>query len=255
MTADDGMGKVAWYALVTPDAAGAREFYTRIFGWQWRVETMAGLGDYPLFEVDGTVLGGILPPEPADKPAHWLLYVTVPDVEAAAVAVARCGGKVLTPPRDMPGFGRSAVVADPSGAVVAPFESWRDASATPAQPAPAGHFCWHELLTADVEAGAAFYTTVFGWSAQKDAIPGLGTYTVFRRGEAMTAGMLAMPAGAAAAPHWLPYVAVDDVAAAAARVTEAGGAVPCPPTDIPGLGRFAVATDPQGAAFAVFRSV
>jgi predicted enzyme related to lactoylglutathione lyase len=45
---------------------------------------------------------------------------------------------------------------------------------------------------------------------------------------------------------------VDSVDRAAAKATELGGAVHMPPTDIPGVGRFAVVGDPQGAVFSPF---
>jgi len=62
-----------------------------------------------------------------------------------------------------------------------------------------------------------------------------------------------MPASAAhAPPHWLGYVAVQDVDAIARQATELGGMVIVPGTEIPGVGRFAVLADPQGAFFAVY---
>ena len=96
----------------------------------------------------------------------------------------------------------------------------------------------------------------FIWTAQTDDMPGIGAYTVFRRGDRMEGGMLAMPEGAAGhtTPHWVPYVAVADVDASAGWVGAAGGVVHCKPTDIPGMGRFAVAADPHGASFAVFQN-
>ena len=58
-----------------------------------------------------------------------------------------------------------------------------------------------------------------------------------------------------ARPMWMGYIGVDDVDAFAQRVTAAGGAVRRPPEDIPGVGRFAVVADPDGAGFMLFRGV
>jgi predicted enzyme related to lactoylglutathione lyase len=55
-------------------------------------------------------------------------------------------------------------------------------------------------------------------------------------------------------PHWLAYIAVDNVDASAAKIKELGGKVLMAPTDIPNIGRFAPVTDPQGAAFAIYKS-
>jgi hypothetical protein len=253
---DPAFGRFVWYELATPDKAAARGFYTRLFGWTWREEDMGKFGVYPMFGVGESFTGGLVAPQPEGAPARWLLYVTVPDLDVATIQAARLGGKILSPAHDIPQVGRFAVVADPAGAVILPFQSIGEDAPEVPQPTPAGRFCWHELLTTDIAAGAAFYSGVFGWTTQTEEMPGLGTYTVFHRGNQMEGGMMAIPAAAAGQvePHWIPYVAVDDVEAMAALIGTAGGVVHCPPTEIPGMGRFAVAADPHGAAFAVFQN-
>jgi hypothetical protein len=56
-----------------------------------------------------------------------------------------------------------------------------------------------------------------------------------------------------APPNWSGYIDVDDVDAAAEKVKRLGGTIHMPPTDIQTVGRFAVAADPQGAAFLLFK--
>jgi predicted enzyme related to lactoylglutathione lyase len=63
-----------------------------------------------------------------------------------------------------------------------------------------------------------------------------------------------MGAGEHAPPHWLAYVAVDDVAATVAAAKEHGGKVYMPVTAMPNVGTFAVVADPAGAAFAPWTS-
>ena len=82
------------------------------------------------------------------------------------------------------------------------------------------------------------------------------SYTIFSVGPARIGGMMALPESVCAAgarPGWIGYVAVDDVDASAAQVTKAGGAVHRAPADIPGVGRFAIVADPQGAVLALFK--
>ncbi len=55
--------------------------------------------------------------------------------------------------------------------------------------------------------------------------------------------------------HWMPYVAVNDVDAAAKKLQQLKGTVCVPPTDIPGTGRFAVVGDPQGAYFSLYKGL
>ena len=122
--------------------------------------------------------------------------------------------------------------------------------------APNGQFCWYELMTTDLAGAASFYGEVVGWSAIADEVPGM-SYTILAMGQDRVGGIMTIPeeaARAGAPPCWLGYVHVDDVDATAARITAAGGALKRPAVDIPGIGRFAVVNDPQGAVFIVFRS-
>ncbi len=118
-------------------------------------------------------------------------------------------------------------------------------------PAP---FVWHDLMTTDVAAAKAFYAQVIGWNMQD--FPGGNDYTVLSVGTVGMGGIMAMPADVAACgvpAHWQGYIGVDDVDAASARVQTTGGEIKCAPSDIPNVGRFAVAADPQGAVFILFK--
>jgi uncharacterized protein len=121
---------------------------------------------------------------------------------------------------------------------------------------PAGKFVWCEWMGDDVKAAADFYAHVVGWNAKDSAIAGARPYTVLSADERGVAGMITISAEAkamGAPPCWAGYVWVEDVDKAAAKLTAAGGAVKRAPADIPGVGRFAVVTDPQGAYFRLFR--
>ena len=119
----------------------------------------------------------------------------------------------------------------------------------------AGKFVWYELMTSDPKAAEKFYSAVVGWTAKDSGMPGMN-YTLFYTGEKMVGGLMAVPPDAAAmgvTPIWMGYIAVDDVDTTASRVKQAGGAIHRPPSDIPGVGRFAVAADPGGAGFCLFK--
>ncbi|PZW48626.1 hypothetical protein C8P66_10440 [Humitalea rosea] len=120
-----------------------------------------------------------------------------------------------------------------------------------------GDFIWYELLTSDQDAAATFYGAVVGW--QSRAVEGAAHgYRIFGIAGADVGGSMTLPAEAAQAggrPGWLGYIAVDDVDAAAAAIVAAGGAQHIPPTDIPGIGRFAMLADPQGGIFYVMRGM
>jgi uncharacterized protein len=116
-----------------------------------------------------------------------------------------------------------------------------------------GRFVWHELMTTDPQAAGAFYSKVLPWKTQPSGMP---DYTLWVSGKTQTGGLMAQPESArqsGAPPSWLVYIGTPDVDATAAAAERLGGKVLKSPMDIPGVGRFAVLADPQGAAFAVFK--
>jgi predicted enzyme related to lactoylglutathione lyase len=113
-----------------------------------------------------------------------------------------------------------------------------------------GKFNWYELMTTDTKAAGAFYGKVIGWRAEE---VDQGRYFTFNTAEGGIGGMLAAPADQPGpGPVWLGYVAVDNADDYAKRFEAGGGSIHRPPADIPGIGRFAVVADPQGAALILF---
>jgi len=114
-----------------------------------------------------------------------------------------------------------------------------------------GRFVWYENLTRDVDAALAFYRAVVGWNTQSWA--GMGEpYHMFANGETVIAGLMKLPAGAEAPPHWMGYIGTPDVKATTARAEELGAKVWVKLMEIPTVGTFSVIQDPQGAFFAAY---
>ena len=112
----------------------------------------------------------------------------------------------------------------------------------------------NQLNTSDPQAAAGFYAGLFGWSASQVA-PELGggpqAYWSLENDGRLNGGMMALPPGGFAPPHWLVYFTVADLDAAAGTIAAEGGEVVVPAMAVP-AGRFLVARDPQGAYFALF---
>jgi uncharacterized protein len=116
-------------------------------------------------------------------------------------------------------------------------------------------FIWYDVMTTDTKAAAKFYRDVIGWEAKDSGMPG-GAYTIFSTGKDRIGGLMPIPEDTramGAKPCWMGYIAVPDVDDYAKRVKAAGGSIERPPTDIPGVGRFAVVGDPHGAGFMLFK--
>ncbi len=116
-----------------------------------------------------------------------------------------------------------------------------------------GHFVWRELMTGDTAAARKFYTELFGWTSGEMDMGGGAAYTLFKCGETTVAGMMQTPPGSPAPPFWNSYASVPDVDASLAAAQAGGGNVILPGTSMPGVGRFAIFADPNGAVMGLLK--
>jgi predicted enzyme related to lactoylglutathione lyase len=113
-------------------------------------------------------------------------------------------------------------------------------------------FFWYELMTSDPEAAKQFYSNVVGWRAEPFQGGGTMQYTVLHAGERGVGGIMEMPEPyrqGGGHPAWVGYVYTPNIDTETETLKKAGGKVHRGPEDIPGVGRFAVVSDPQGAMF------
>lgn len=240
-------GTPVWYELTTPDLSAAQTFYQKVIGWSVGDSGMPGM-DYRIAKVgEAMVAGMMLPPAPGIPP-NWTIYFAVDDCDAATRAAKTDGAKVFMEPTDIPGVGRFAALADPQGAAFCimtmdgPSEAYHNRKN--------GHANWNELMSSDPKAALGFYGRLFGWKASTAMDMGpMGTYQLFSHQGQDIGGMMGL--GNAPQPCWLPYFGVDGIDAAITRLTTAGGANVHGPVEVPGGAFIVVATDPQGAHFAL----
>lgn len=110
-------GTNIWNELVVPDVQAALPFYERMLGITSDTQEWPGMGSYTTLQVDGRSVGGACPPMAEGTPPHWNLYFNVDSADDTATRVKELGGEVMAEPFDVPGVGRMAVFADPTGAV------------------------------------------------------------------------------------------------------------------------------------------
>ncbi len=115
-------GIVYWNELWTKDVDKARTFFEAVIGWQYEDMPMQDGGTYTIAKSGNTRAGGMMniaaTTAPEGTPSHWMAYVAVDDVDTAVGKVAEAGGQLIQPIFDVPGVGRIAVIADPTGAVL-----------------------------------------------------------------------------------------------------------------------------------------
>ncbi len=119
---DTTHGTVYWTELMTRDYDGARKFYGEVCGWTY--SHMEGMEDsYAIAHVsDGPPVAGIgdMDEMQLEKeiPPHWLSYIAVDDINAAAEAVKSAGGSLKRDVFEVPKIGKIAIVVDPEGVVI-----------------------------------------------------------------------------------------------------------------------------------------
>jgi predicted enzyme related to lactoylglutathione lyase len=238
-----------WVDLGTADLDDAKRFYTALFGWTAHVSGDE-YGGYTIFTLQGRPAAGAGPLFGEGQPTAWSTYVATDDSDSVAARVEAAGGKVLVPPFDVMDQGRMAAFLDQAGA---PFSVWEAGTMVGAEVFHRpGAVTWNELTTRDVEGSKAFYSSVFGWTAQDRTVAG-SPYVVWENEGQMIAGMLPMIGGEwphDLPPHWMIYFSVADCDDAAGHARSLGGRVLRPPATMP-MGRTAIIADPQGGTFSI----
>jgi predicted enzyme related to lactoylglutathione lyase len=180
---------------------------------------------------------------------HWLGFLDVGAVDAAAAAFVERGASPLGPKWVNPEGLEAAVVRDPGGALLAlakpPPQAPGAASAVVA--------AWHLLRTADVERATANYGELFGWEFKEPIDLGsLGLFHPFawQRGGSPVGWMSDIATRPGVHAHWLFHFRVPVLEPALDAVRAGAGVVVASYALATGE-RIAVCDDPQGAAFAL----
>ena len=105
-----------------------------------------------------------------------------------------------------------------------------------------------EFSTKDRQASGKFYADLFGWKVEQ--MPQMN-YATFESGDGVGGGFSPImennPAGTT-----VVYIDTDDIEASLADVKRLGGKMEVPKTEIPGMGWFAIFTDPTGNKVGLF---
>ena len=241
-------GTPSWVDLQTSDQAGAKSFYTALFGWGYDDQPVGDDAVYSMAQKNGKDVAAIAGLPMPGVPPHWNTYVTVADVDATAAQVPAAGGSTMAEPFDVMDAGRMAVVADPTGAMFCIWQAKNHIGASLVN--EHGTLSWNELLSPDLDTALAFYGKVFGWKRNQVSSGPMEYNELLLDGRAIGGAMKPPMPGMPA--MWGVYFAVDDCDQTAETAKANGGAVMQGPIDIE-PGRMAVVADPAGAVFNVIK--
>ena len=120
-SAEPALHRFMWTEHLSRDPQASAAFYASLAGFEVRKMDLGGRPYWVL--VQGRERAGLLRnPIAVDRPI-WLPYVRVADPAASSARAAQLGGKVLLAPRGDVRNGTMALIADPTGAVLA-LQKW-----------------------------------------------------------------------------------------------------------------------------------
>lgn len=88
-----------------------------------------GPNSYTVANVDGSPVAGLFQPQDVPEHSAWIMSVSTDDIDATIEKAIELGGKVIHAPNTVPGVGRTAWIADPTGGVIGlmqPEAGWLD---------------------------------------------------------------------------------------------------------------------------------
>ena len=116
------MNSVVHFDIPSSDPGKAKKFYESAFGWT--VNQVPGAEYWMAYTTETNmetqtptgmgINGGIVPRKDASA-EYPVMYVNVPDIDAALKAVEAAGGKMLEPKTAMGEWGHYAMISDPDG--------------------------------------------------------------------------------------------------------------------------------------------
>jgi uncharacterized protein len=243
--------RFVWHDLMTKDGAKAQKFYSALFNWEI-AEIPMGPCTYRMIHCGPGPIGGIV--EEQNIPvAHWMPYLAVNDVDAAAKQVTGLGGSVCVPPTDIPNTGRFSVVGDPQGGYLSLYKGNPDSAGADPDAMIFGRVCWNELLTKDPVGAQKFYSALCGWQPENKDMGPMGTYFIQKLGDKQAAGMMKTP-DPNMPTAWLVYFGVEKLGDSTAKAKSLGATAMMENVPIPEVGAFSLLADPTGAVFALFEA-
>ena len=114
----------------------------------------------------------------------------------------------------------------------------------------ANEICHFEFMSNDPARSRAFYGQIFDWKFDDQMMPG---YTMIQTGKEPGGGLMEKPKEV---PHTAlnVYFMVGSIEETLGKVRKAGGSVIVERTPIPGVGHFAMITDPDGICVGLFET-
>jgi predicted enzyme related to lactoylglutathione lyase len=121
------LGQICWNELSTPNLPAAKDFYGKVFGWEF-IDSISKDRVYTMVKTKDKTFAGIWS-IPKDKqaqiPPHWMAYILVSNLDESIEKARKNGATIVTPSTKAGEYGLFAIITDPTGAHIALWEPLR----------------------------------------------------------------------------------------------------------------------------------
>jgi uncharacterized protein len=225
------LGTPTWLDLHVPDVNAAKEYYGRVFGWEFAANE---LGTTCLLR--GLPVAGM-----RQGTGGWRVHLATDDCDATVKAVEAAGGTVVEGPHDVGDLGRAALVTDTAGAVTGLWQGRAFPGCRLVNEPDT--LVRNDLLTASPKQAREFYTAVFGFTLDGNEDMPDFDFTFLRRPDGHeVGGIMGMPDVPSA------WNTTFEVADTDATLTRAGSDATAEDTL---YGRSATLVDPFGVEYSI----
>jgi hypothetical protein len=117
-------GQFCWNELAVSDVNKAKDFYGKVFGWQF-TDVDTGGTTYTMITQKNDNMAGMwqIPTEQKTQiQPHWLSYILVDNVPQALETAKRNGAQIMRETTQVGDMGRLGIIIDPTGAPVGLWE-------------------------------------------------------------------------------------------------------------------------------------
>lgn len=123
-------GEFVWNELATTNVQAAKDFYSKVFGWEFIDKKMDDM-TYTIIKKGPKQFGGIwaIPNEQQNQiPPHWLPYILVENLEQSLEMARQNGATIIKPVQKAGDMGFFAIIKDPTGAHLALWQTIKNKS-------------------------------------------------------------------------------------------------------------------------------
>jgi predicted enzyme related to lactoylglutathione lyase len=127
MSGQPQVGEFCWNELATSNLQAAKDFYGKVFDWQFSDHDMGEM-TYTMIKRNDKEFGGIwtIPKDQTKEiPPHWMTYILIENLEESLEKATKNGATIVKPATNAGDMGRFSIITDPTGAHIALWQTLR----------------------------------------------------------------------------------------------------------------------------------